>query len=276
MRRALLVGDLSFAAAKRWERRRHREKRGERRAWAEGRDRVSDRAVRGRARGKTRGSDESIVLRAFATLASGSARRSASIAASERAGKPAGTRARFGTAAARAFKMARGSTDPPLEALGSGHREVARGATRTRIDRARGGSSHRTRRARDRTPPASFRSRTTRRSFLDPIATCLVPPIGFRGDARGRRAHAPSLPSAGVRSRGACRDSEDATNASSFRVGHARTGAAAVAIDGGWRALWRAVKHTFCAHFASFLDCQSVPFDTEFPPSRRFPAHGGS
>jgi hypothetical protein len=65
--------------------------------------------------------------------------------------------------------------------------------------------------------------------------------IGFRETRGPRRAHAPSLPSAGVRSRGALQDSEDAsTNASSFRVGHARTGAAAVAIDGGSPAVWRA------------------------------------
>ena len=139
MRRALLFGDLSFAAAK-GEKTMTPEKNEARRcAWAGGRDRVSDRAKRGGARGKTRGADESDVLRASQTLASGDARSRAPIAASGCAGKPAGTRAGFGTAATRVFEMARGSTDPPLEALGSGRREAARDAAMTRIERASGG-----------------------------------------------------------------------------------------------------------------------------------------
>ena len=91
-----------------------------------------------------------------------------------------------------------------------------------------------------RTPPASFRSRPTASLLIrSPLVSFRA--IGFRETRGPRRAHAPSLPSAGVRSRGALQDSEDAsTNASSFRVGHARTGAAAVAIDGGSPAVWRA------------------------------------
>lgn len=92
-----------------------------------------------------------------------------------------------------------------------------------------------------RKPPASFRSRPTASLLMIRSPLVSFRAIGF-GETRGpRRAHAPSLPSAGVRSRGALQDSEDAlTNASSFRVGHARTGAAAVAIDGGSPAVWRA------------------------------------
>ena len=91
-----------------------------------------------------------------------------------------------------------------------------------------------------RTPPASFRSRPTASLLIrSPLVSFRA--IGFRETRGPRRAHAPSLPSAGVRSRGALQDSEDAsTNASSFRVGHARTGAAAVAIEGGSPAVWRA------------------------------------
>ena len=91
-----------------------------------------------------------------------------------------------------------------------------------------------------RPPPASFRSRPTASLLIrSPLVSFRA--IGFRETRGPRRAHAPSLPSAGVRSRGALQDSEDAsTNASSFRVGHARTGAAAVAIDGGSPAVWRA------------------------------------
>jgi hypothetical protein len=132
--------------------------------------------------------------------------------------------------------------DPPLFRL------VGRDAARLREPRrglessARAAAGFTGRDARRiRKPPASFRSRPTASLLMIRSPLVSFRAIGF-GETRGpRRAHAPSLPSAGVRSRGALQDSEDAlTNASSFRVGHARTGAAAVAIDGGSPAVWRA------------------------------------
>jgi len=168
------------------------------------RDRVSDRAGRDRARGKTRGSDESVVPRAPETVARGDARSRASIASLDGVPeKPDGTRARFGTAATRVFKMARGSTDPPLEARGSGRREGARHAARTRIERASGDWIHRTPRATN--PDAALLVQIAHVTASLLIRSPLVSfrAIGFRGEREPRRAHAPSLPSAGVRSRGA-------------------------------------------------------------------------
>ena len=132
--------------------------------------------------------------------------------------------------------------DPPLFRLAGRDaarlRELRRGLESSA--RAAAGFTGRDAR-RIRKPPASFRSRPTASLLMIRSPLVSFRAIGF-GETRGpRRAHAPSLPSAGVRSRGALQDSEDAsTNASSFRVGHARTGAAAVAIDGGSPAVWRA------------------------------------
>ena len=155
---------------------------------------------------------------------------------------PTGTRARFGTAGTRVFKMARGSTGPsPLRLAGrdAARLREPRGGLESSARAAAGFTGRDARRIRK--PPASFRSRPTASLLMIRSPLVSFRAIGF-GETRGpRRAHAPSLPSAGVRSRGALQDSEDAlTNASSFRVGHARTGAAAVAIDGGSPAVWRA------------------------------------
>ena len=131
--------------------------------------------------------------------------------------------------------------DPPLFRLAGRDAARLREPRRGLESRARAAAGFTGRAARRiRTPPASFRSRPTASLLIrSPLVSFRA--IGFRETRGPRRAHAPSLPSAGVRSRGALQDSEDAsTNASSFRVGHARTGAAAVAIDGGSPAVWRA------------------------------------
>ena len=132
-------------------------------------------------------------------------------------------------------------TDPPLFRLAGRDAARLREPRRGLESSARAAAGFTGRAARRiRTPPASFRSRPTASLLIrSPLVSFRA--IGFRETRGPRRAHAPSLPSAGVRSRGALQDSEDAsTNASSFRVGHARTGAAAVAIDGGSPAVWRA------------------------------------
>jgi hypothetical protein len=131
--------------------------------------------------------------------------------------------------------------DPPLFRLAGRDAARLREPRRGLESSARAAAGFTGRAARRiRTPPASFRSRPTASLLIrSPLVSFRA--IGFRETRGPRRAHAPSLPSAGVRSRGALQDSEDAsTNASSFRVGHARTGAAAVAIDGGSPAVWRA------------------------------------
>ena len=131
--------------------------------------------------------------------------------------------------------------DPPLFRLAGRDAARLREPRRGLESSARAAAGFTGRAARRiRTPPASFRSRPTASLLIrSPLVSFRA--IGFRETRGPRRAHAPSLPSAGVRSRGALQDSEDAsTNASSFRVGHARTGAAAVAIDGGAPAVWRA------------------------------------
>ena len=98
---------------------------------------------------------------------------------------PTGTRARFGTAGTRVFKMARGSTGPsPLPARGSGCREAARAAGRPRVERASGGWIHRTRRATNPEAARLVQIAPDRVAFDDPIATCLVPRDRFWGDAR--------------------------------------------------------------------------------------------
>ena len=131
--------------------------------------------------------------------------------------------------------------DPPLFRLAGRDAARLREPRRGLESSARAAAGFTGRAARRiRTPPASFRSRPTASLLIrSPLVSFRA--IGFRETRGPRRAHAPSLPSAGVRSRGALQDSDDAaTNASSFRVGHARTGAAAVAIDGGSPAVWRA------------------------------------
>ena len=131
--------------------------------------------------------------------------------------------------------------DPPLFRLAGRDAARLREPRRGLESSARAAAGFTGRAARRiRTPPASFRSRPTASLLIrSPLVSFRA--IGFRETRGPRRAHAPSLPSAGVRSRGALQDSEDAsTNASSFRVGHARTGAAAVAIEGGSPAVWRA------------------------------------
>jgi len=161
-------------------------------------DRVSDRAGVDRAFGKTRGGGRiGRLSRSRESGARGDARSRASRASSLDGvpEKPDGTRARFGTAATRVFKMARGGDRPsPPSARGSldavpgalSRVEVTdRAFQRRRID------SPVLTRDESTTPPAKGQIAHVTASRDDPIATCLVPRDRFSGRALayGARTH---------------------------------------------------------------------------------------